>query len=180
MLFNISGKMQFIITVSSRLWPVRPLLWKSNLLTPLTMSSLRFKTRKVSHLTNKDWSLLVSNWKTVEPCLTTTSKRNPLYTWSWDWEVVSLNHPWRLWLLSTTVKSLFAVSVTPDCHQELLTVERESVVTPTNCVQRRSWNRRFTPFQIFFPCLFSKEYSKKKPFYLYFFTKANITITYIF
>ena len=126
------------------------------------MSSPRSRTRRVSHQTSRDWSSLVSSWRTVEPFLTTTSRRSPLCTWSWDWEVVSLSHLWRLWLLSTTVTSLSAVSVTLDCHQEQLTAERESVVTVTSCVQRRSWNKWFRPFNalalffIFFICSTSK------------------------
>lgn len=107
------------------------------------MSSLRFKTRRVFHLTSRDWFSLVSSWRMAELCLTTTSKRNPPCTWSWDWEVVSLSHLWKPWLPSTTVKSLFAVNVTLDCHLELPTAERESVVTPTSCAQRRSWNDLF-------------------------------------
>lgn len=125
--------------VSLKLWLVKPLPWKSNLPTPLTMSNPRFKTKKVFHLTNKDWSLLVNNWKMAEPFLTTISKKNLLCIWSWDWEVVLLLliHLWKFWLKNTTVKNLFAENVTLDCLQEPPTAERESVVTPTNWDQRR-------------------------------------------
>jgi hypothetical protein len=56
-------------------------------LTLLRMSRLRSKTRKVSHLINKDSSLLESNWKMEELSLTITFKKNPLFTWSSDSEV---------------------------------------------------------------------------------------------
>merc|ERR1719240_2538807 len=56
--------------------------------TPLRTSRPRSKTRKVSHPISKDLSSLESNLKMEELSQTTTSKRNPLFTWSSDLEVV--------------------------------------------------------------------------------------------
>merc|ERR1711975_20979 len=52
------------------------------------MSRLRSKIRKVSHQINKDLSSLESSSRTVEPFLTTTSKRSPLSISYSDLEVV--------------------------------------------------------------------------------------------
>lgn len=60
-----------------------------------------------------------------------------------------LNHRWKPWLPSTTARSPSAVSVTPDCHQEPPTAERESAVTLTSWDQRRSWNNRTAPYYTF-------------------------------
>lgn len=128
---------------SWRPWRVRLSPWRWSLQTPLTMSSKRSRIRRESHLISRDWSLPVSSWRMAELCLTTTFKRSQLFTWSWDWEEVSLSHPLRLWLPSTTVTRLFVESATPDCHQELTTAERESAVTATSWDQRRSLNEEF-------------------------------------
>merc|ERR1712167_295082 len=63
------------------------LLLTLTLLTPLRTLNQKFKTKKVSLLTNKDSSLLVNNLKTEEPSLTITSKKNPHFTLSSDLEV---------------------------------------------------------------------------------------------
>ena len=55
--------------------------------TPLIMSRQRSKIRKESPPINKDLSSLVNSLKTAEPFQITTSRRNPHYTWSSDWEV---------------------------------------------------------------------------------------------
>merc|ERR1711981_1355006 len=68
--------------------PEKPSPSMSSHLTPLRTSRLRSKTKKVSHLTSKDSSLPVNNWKTAGPLLTTTSKKNPPSTWFSDSEVV--------------------------------------------------------------------------------------------
>jgi len=60
----------------------------SNQQTPLKMSRLRSKTRKVSHQISRDSFLLVSNSKTAEPSPITTSKKSPLSTWYSDLEEV--------------------------------------------------------------------------------------------
>merc|ERR1712004_299169 len=56
--------------------------------TPSRMSRPRFRTRKVSHLINKDSSSLESSSKTVEPSPTTTSRRSPPSISSSDLEEV--------------------------------------------------------------------------------------------
>ena len=71
---------------SSKHWLERLLLLTLNLQTLLKTSKLRSKIRKVSHPINKDSSSLGSNWKMEEHWVTTTSRRNPLFTWSWDSE----------------------------------------------------------------------------------------------
>merc|ERR1712224_244136 len=57
-------------------------------LTPLRTSRPRSKTRKVSHQISKDLSSLENNLRMEELSPTTTSKRNPHFTWSSDSEVV--------------------------------------------------------------------------------------------
>ena len=44
----------------------------------------RSKTRKEFHQISNDLSLLESNWKMAELSLTTTSRRNRLFTWFFD------------------------------------------------------------------------------------------------
>merc|ERR1712004_696832 len=56
--------------------------------TPSRMSRPRFRTRKVSHLINKDSSSLESSSKTVEPSPTTISRRSPPSISSSDLEEV--------------------------------------------------------------------------------------------
>merc|ERR1711937_774254 len=72
---------------SSRLSLVRPSLLMSSQLTPSRTSRLRSKTRRESHQISKDLSSLVSNSRTAEPFLTTTSRRSPPSTWCSDSEV---------------------------------------------------------------------------------------------
>merc|ERR1739841_102360 len=71
----------------------RPSLLRSNNLTPLRTSKPRSKTRKVSHLISKDSSSLENSSKTAELSLTTTSKRNPPFTWSSAFVVVAEKAP---------------------------------------------------------------------------------------
>merc|ERR1711959_762108 len=73
---------------SSRPSLVRPSPSMLSQLIPSKTSRPRSKTRKVSHLISKDLSSLVSNSKTVEPFLITTSRRNPPSISSSDLEVV--------------------------------------------------------------------------------------------
>merc|ERR1712151_1357257 len=72
---------------SSRPSLVRPSPLMSSQLTLLRTSRPRSKIRKVSHQTSKDLSSPESNLRMAELFLTTTSKRNPLSTWSSDLEV---------------------------------------------------------------------------------------------
>jgi len=67
----------------------------SKLQTPLRTSKQRSKTKKVSHLINKDSFLLVNNLKTEELSQTTIFKKNPHFTLYSDSEVVckSLSRP---------------------------------------------------------------------------------------
>merc|ERR1712014_335072 len=70
----------------------RPLLERPSLLmlsqqTQLRMLRPRSKIRKVSHQISKDLSSLVSNSRTEELSLITTSRRNQPSTWSLDLEV---------------------------------------------------------------------------------------------
>ena len=57
-------------------------------LTPLKMSRLRFKTKKVSHQISRDSSSLESNSRTAEPSPITTSRKNLLSTQFSDLEEV--------------------------------------------------------------------------------------------
>jgi hypothetical protein len=52
------------------------------------MLRLRFKIKNEFHLINKDLFLQENNSKMEELCLITTSRRNPLYIWFYDYEVV--------------------------------------------------------------------------------------------
>merc|ERR1711904_573468 len=78
------------LTCKSSLRPLqeRPSLLMLSQLTPSRTSRPRSKTRKVSHQTNRDSSSLVSNSRTAELSLTTTSKRSPPSTWCSDPEEV--------------------------------------------------------------------------------------------
>merc|ERR1712022_37459 len=83
-----SSDLEVVCKSSSRPSLVKP---SPSMLSQLILSKtsrLRSKTRKVSHQISKDLSSLVNNSKTEEPFQTTTSKRNPLSTWSSDLEVV--------------------------------------------------------------------------------------------
>merc|ERR1712159_29306 len=73
---------------SLRPLPERPSLLMLSQLTPSRTSRSRSKTRKASHQTNRDSSSLVSNSRTAELSLTTTSKRSPPSTWCSDSEEV--------------------------------------------------------------------------------------------
>merc|ERR1712159_33069 len=73
---------------SLRPLPERPSLLMLSQLTPSRTSRPRSKTRKASHQTNRDSSSLVSNSRTAELSLTTTSKRSPPSTWCSDSEEV--------------------------------------------------------------------------------------------
>merc|ERR1711988_728338 len=72
---------------SSRLSLVRPSPLMSSQLTPSRTSRLRSKTRRESHQISKDLSSLVSNSRTAELFLITTSRRSPPSTWCSDSEV---------------------------------------------------------------------------------------------
>merc|ERR1712032_590545 len=63
---------------SSRLSLARLSPLRSNQVTPSTTSRPRSKIRRVSLPISKDSSSLESSSKTVEPSLTTTSRRSPL------------------------------------------------------------------------------------------------------
>ena len=67
----------------------------SKLQTPLRTSKQRSKTKKVSHLINKDSFLLVNNLKMEELSQTIIFKKNPHFTLYSDSEVVckSLSRP---------------------------------------------------------------------------------------
>merc|ERR1711988_2051998 len=80
--------LEVVCKSSSRPSPVRPSPSMLSQLTPLRTSRLRSKTRKVSLQISKDLSSLVSNSRTAEPSLTTTSKRSPPSISSSDSEVV--------------------------------------------------------------------------------------------
>merc|ERR1712228_948345 len=82
-----SSDLEEVCKSSSRPSLVRPSPLMSSQLTPLRMSRPRSKIRKVSHQISKDLSSPESNLRMAEPFLTTTSKRNPLSTWSSDLEV---------------------------------------------------------------------------------------------
>merc|ERR1712110_313369 len=84
-----SSDLEVVCKSSSRPLLVRPSPLMSSQLIQLRMLRPRSKIRKVSHQTSKDLSSLVSNWKTAEPFLTTTSKRSPLSTWCLDSEEVN-------------------------------------------------------------------------------------------
>merc|ERR1711907_727899 len=73
---------------SLRPLPERPSLLMLSQLTPSRTSRPRSKTRKVSLQTNRYSSSLVSNSRTAELSLTTTSKRSPPSTWFSDSEEV--------------------------------------------------------------------------------------------
>merc|ERR1712070_1356840 len=77
-----SSDLEVVCKSSSRPSPVRPLPSMSSQLTPLRTLRLRSKTRKVFHQISKDLSSLESNLRMEELSPTTTSKRNPLSTWS--------------------------------------------------------------------------------------------------
>merc|ERR1712167_507168 len=85
--FTWSSDLEVVCKSSSRLSLVKPSPSMLSQLTPLKTSRPRSKTRKVSHQISKDLSSLESNLRMAEPFLTTTSKRNPLSTWSSDLEV---------------------------------------------------------------------------------------------
>merc|ERR1712110_699797 len=82
-----SSDLEEVCKSSSRPLPERPSLLMLSQQTPSRTSRPRSKTRKVSHQISKDSSSLESNLRMAEPFLTTTSKRNPLSTWSSDLEV---------------------------------------------------------------------------------------------
>merc|ERR1712070_598020 len=77
-----SSDLEVVCKSSSSPSLVRPSPSMSSQLTPSKTLRLRFKTRKVSLQISKDLSSLVSNLRMEELFLTTTSKRNPLSTWS--------------------------------------------------------------------------------------------------
>merc|ERR1712178_47458 len=68
---------------------VKPSLLMLSQLTLSRMSKPRSKTRKESLQISKDLSSLESNLRMAELCLTTTSKRSPLFIWSSDLEEVT-------------------------------------------------------------------------------------------
>merc|ERR1711977_363730 len=74
---------------SSRPSLVRPSPLMSSQLTPSRTSRPRSRTRRESHQTSRDLSSLVSNSRTEELFLTTTSRRNLPFTWCSDSEVDS-------------------------------------------------------------------------------------------
>merc|ERR1711912_112318 len=81
-LFTWSSDLEEVCKSSSRPSLVKPSPLMLSQLTPLRTLRLRSKTKKVSHLISKDLSSLESNLRMEELFLTTTSKRNPLSTWS--------------------------------------------------------------------------------------------------
>ena len=85
--FTWSWDLEVECKFSSKPWLERPSPLKSNHLTTSKLSRLRSKTRKVFPQINKDSFSPENNLKTAEVFLTTTSKKNPLSTWSWDLEV---------------------------------------------------------------------------------------------
>ena len=52
---------------------------------------------QVSNQTSNVWSLLESNWKIEGLCPTTTSRKNPLFIWCWDF-AVEFKYFWKHWL----------------------------------------------------------------------------------
>merc|ERR1712224_1073008 len=82
-----SSDLEVVCKSSSRLSLVRPSPSMLSQLTPLRTSRPRSKTRKVFLQISKDLSSLVSNSRTAEPSLTTTSKRSQPSTWCLDSEV---------------------------------------------------------------------------------------------
>merc|ERR1719329_1919345 len=83
-----SSDLEVVCRSSLRLSLVRPSPSMSNQQTPLKMSRLKSKTRKVSLQISKDLSSPESNSRTEEPSPTTTSKKSPLSIWFSDLEVV--------------------------------------------------------------------------------------------
>merc|ERR1712176_1394912 len=71
-------KKKYKCKFSSRPSQVKPSPSMSSQPTPSKTSRPRSKTRKVSHQISKDSSSLVSNLRTAELSLTTTSKKSPL------------------------------------------------------------------------------------------------------
>ena len=53
---------------------------------------------QVSHQTSNVWSLLENNWKMEGGCLITTSRKNPLFNWCWDF-VVECKYLCKHWLV---------------------------------------------------------------------------------
>merc|ERR1712113_1006643 len=103
----------------------------------------RFKTKKESHLISKDSFSLESNWRTEEPFLTTTSKRNLPSILSLDLEgVVTERSRVNQHLLSSPESSNAtkpsAESAMPSSHQRPPTAERESVDIMVISDQRKS------------------------------------------
>merc|ERR1711998_475427 len=82
-----SSDLEVVCKSSSKPSLVKPSPSMLSQLTPLRTSRLRSKTKKVSHQISKDLSSLENNLRMEELFLTTTSKRNPLSTWSSDLEV---------------------------------------------------------------------------------------------
>merc|ERR1712028_271985 len=82
-----SSDLEVVCKSSSRLSLVRPSLLMSSQQTPLKTSKLRSKIRKVSHQISRDLSSLVSNLRTAELFLITTSRRNLPSILSSDLEV---------------------------------------------------------------------------------------------
>merc|ERR1711934_811241 len=109
-----------------------PLLLMLSQLTLLRTLRPRFKTKKVSHQISKDSSSPESNWRTEEPFLTTTSKRNLPSILSLDSEVVDtvrsrVNQHLLSLPESTNATKPFAEPAMPSSHQRPKTAERESV-----------------------------------------------------
>merc|ERR1712032_277940 len=132
----------------SRPLPVRQLLSMSSQPTPSRMSKPKFKIRRVFHQISRDSFSPESNLRMVEPFLTTTSKRSPLFTWFSDSEE-EVWVPSRSNLLlppspeSSSVRSKSAESSMPDSRQRPLTAERESVVTTVTSDPRRRSRAEF-------------------------------------
>merc|ERR1719181_508596 len=82
-----SSDLEVVCKSSSKPSLVKPSPSMLSQLTPLRTSRLRSQTKKVSHQISKDLSSPENNLRMEELFLTTTSKRNPLSTWSSDLEV---------------------------------------------------------------------------------------------
>ena len=83
-----SSDLEEVCKSSSRHSLVKPSPLMLNQPTPLRMSKLKSKIRKVFHQISRDLSLLESNLKMEEHFLTTIFKKNQPSTWFLDLEVV--------------------------------------------------------------------------------------------
>ena len=144
-----------------------------NLLTQLTMSKPKSKTKKEFLLTNRGLSSQENSLKTDELFLTITSKKNQLFILYSDSEVVVRVHAKLKPLLqslleSTDVTRWSAENAMLDFPQKLTIAERENAVTILISEQRKSWKADRTR-----DCLLN-QYLSIKEFTQFFFSVISI------